>query len=415
MTEKFINNNLLRIPSFSRGWLIEFLPWEKVLTNYYKIAQIKLVNNKILEKLSNSKNVNMFEVIDSYFLSDVLKSVPLFKDLSEEIIKKLLAGIYYKEVNAGDIIVKQNDPAKTFYIINNGCFDVTIRGVDGKDLLIRSLTGGDYFGEIALLYDVPRQATITAATPGGLMVLNKETFEKVIENSGVKDDLIEILNKRKKELTEIYNDDLIDYKQSLYIDNQIEIPLIIIEDIFIANDNNDDKLLNQQLLEIKIESLKQEAEWELINNKDFGLLNNIAKNLILANNKNLQLLDRLDELISLIYKPSFFLANPKDIIKIERECNNHNLSMQTVALHGINFMSWRGVPIIPSKALQGNIVILRTGIPDYGIVGICKDTSNDYNVPGLLIEHIENNKYNIKLFLSISVLSNDSIAMLNLQ
>ena len=62
-----------------------------------------------------------------------------------------------------------------------------------------------------------------------------------------------------------------------------------------------------------------------------------------------------------------------------------------------------------------NIVILRTGIPDYGIVGICKDTSNDYNVPGLLIEHIENNKYNIKLFLSISVLSNDSIAMLNLQ
>ena len=229
MTEKSINNNLLRIPSFSRGWLIEFLPWEKVLTNYYKIAQIKLVNNKILEKLSNSKNVNMFEVIDSYFLSDVLKSVPLFKDLSEEIIKKLLAGIYYKEVNAGDIIVKQNDPAKTFYIINNGCFDVTIRGVDGKDLLIRSLTGGDYFGEIALLYDVPRQATITAATPGGLMVLNKETFEKVIENSGVKDDLIEILNRRKKELTEIYNDDLIDYKQSLYIDNQIEIPLIIID------------------------------------------------------------------------------------------------------------------------------------------------------------------------------------------
>ena len=42
MTEKFINNNLLRIPSFSRGWLIEFLPWEKVLTNYYKIAQIKV-------------------------------------------------------------------------------------------------------------------------------------------------------------------------------------------------------------------------------------------------------------------------------------------------------------------------------------------------------------------------------------
>ena len=243
MTEKSINHNLLRIPSFSRGWLIEFLPWEKVLTDYYKIAQIKLITNKISEKLSTSPNVNMFEASDSYFLSDVLKHVPLFKDLSDEIIKKLLAGIYYKEVNAGDVIVKQNDPAKTFYIINNGCFDVIIKDVDGKDLLVRSLTGGDYFGEIALLYDVPRQATIIATTSGGLMVLNKETFEKVIENSGIAEDLIEILNKRKKELNEIYNDDLIYYKKSLYVDNQIEIPLVVIEDVFIAHD---DKHLNQQ-------------------------------------------------------------------------------------------------------------------------------------------------------------------------
>ena len=411
MTEKSINHNLLRIPSFSRGWLIEFLPWEKVLTDYYKIAQIKLITNKISEKLSTSPNVNMFEASDSYFLSDVLKHVPLFKDLSDEIIKKLLAGIYYKEVNAGDVIVKQNDPAKTFYIINNGCFDVIIKDVDGKDLLVRSLTGGDYFGEIALLYDVPRQATIIATTSGGLMVLNKETFEKVIENSGIAEDLIEILNKRKKELNEIYNDDLIYYKKSLYVDNQIEIPLVVIEDVFIAHD---DKHLNQQLLEIKIESLKQEAEWALINNKEFGLLNNIAENMILADNKKSQLIDRLDELISLVYKPSFFLANPKDIIKIEHECNTHNISMQTIALHGAKFISWRGIPIVPSKGLQNNIVIIRASMHDYGVVGICKDTSNDYNVPGLLVEHIENNKYNIKLHLSVSVLSNDSIAMLNL-
>lgn len=390
---------------------MEFLSWEKVLTDYYKIAQIKLLANKT-EKSNNSENTTKSKDLESYFLSDVLKSVPLFKDLSDEIIKKILAGIYYKEVNAGDVIVKQNDPAKTFYIINNGSFDVIIKSVDGKDLLIRSLTGGDYFGEIALLYDAPRQATVKASTSGGLMVLNKETFEKIIENSGIKDDLIEILDKRKKELSEIYNDDLMNYKQSLYVDTEVEVPLTIIEDIFITND---DKTLTQQLLEIKIETLKQKAEWEIISNKEFGLLNNISKNMILPENKNLQLIDRLDDLISLIYKPSLILANPKDIIKIEHECTQHNILMEMIELRGIKFMSWRGIPILPSRTIQDNIIALRTGTEDYGVVGICKDISNDYKVPGLLIEQIENNKYSIKLFLSIAFLSNDSAAMLNLK
>jgi len=78
----------------------------------------------------------------------------------------------------GNIIIKQNDDGDSFYIIQNGTCDVDI---DGKS--VASLKAGDYFGEVALLRDEPRTATIKATSRVEALMVTRETFVKLGLNS----------------------------------------------------------------------------------------------------------------------------------------------------------------------------------------------------------------------------------------
>ena len=79
-------------------------------------------------------------------------------------------------VTAGETIVKQGDTADRFYLIDAGRFNVSQAGADGTSLLLRELGAGDVFGEIGLLNEVARTATVTAATAGRLYSMDRAPF-----------------------------------------------------------------------------------------------------------------------------------------------------------------------------------------------------------------------------------------------
>lgn len=87
-----------------------------------------------------------------------------------------------RRIAAGEEIVAQGDLADAFFVITAGEAAVTQRR-DGMDVEIRRLLPGDFFGEIGLLTASPRTASVRAVAPTELLVLDRRTFQRVVERS----------------------------------------------------------------------------------------------------------------------------------------------------------------------------------------------------------------------------------------
>jgi MFS family permease len=100
----------------------------------------------------------------------LVDAVPMFAPLSIAAKEYMARRLVSVPVSAGDVVIRAGDPGDRFYIVADGEFDVLADGAD------RKMGGGDYFGEIALLRDVPRTATIRAVADGQLYALERADF-----------------------------------------------------------------------------------------------------------------------------------------------------------------------------------------------------------------------------------------------
>jgi len=102
---------------------------------------------------------------------DLLREIPIFAPLSPPVLEGLAARLVPVHAAAGEAIVREGDTGDRFYVISSGEVDVSIGGEQ------KATQGpGDHFGEIALLRDVPRTATVTARTDTELLALEREDF-----------------------------------------------------------------------------------------------------------------------------------------------------------------------------------------------------------------------------------------------
>ena len=98
-------------------------------------------------------------------------AVPLFEPLPPTSLEKLARAAQRQAVPAGTAVVAEGERGDTFYVIVDGSLEVSS---DGR--LLRTLGPGDFFGEIALLRDVPRTATVSAATDSLVLVIRRMDF-----------------------------------------------------------------------------------------------------------------------------------------------------------------------------------------------------------------------------------------------
>lgn len=101
----------------------------------------------------------------------ILTGVPIFTPLPGTSLEQLAARLVPLRVEAGTVVVREGDEGDRFYIVAEGVLDVAQDGV-----AIGELRAGDYFGEIALLRDTSRTATVTATTDTVLYALDREDF-----------------------------------------------------------------------------------------------------------------------------------------------------------------------------------------------------------------------------------------------
>jgi MFS family permease len=102
---------------------------------------------------------------------ELLGSIPIFAPLSPPVLEQLASRLVLVHVKAGEEIVRQGEPGDRFYIVGEGEVEIVLD--EGPP---RRERAGSYFGEIALLRDVPRTATVRAATDAQLYALDREEF-----------------------------------------------------------------------------------------------------------------------------------------------------------------------------------------------------------------------------------------------
>ena len=182
----------------------------------------------------------------------------------------------------------------------------------------------------------------------------------------------------------------------------------------------------REQLRVTIESVKERQENELLNNADYGLLNNVTGSQRVSTRKGAPTPDDLDELLTKVWKePSFFLANPRAIAAFGRECTRRGVPPPTVTLFGNPFLTWRGIPLVPTdkirvagKTPKTKILLVRVGERKQGVIGLFQPGLTGEQSPGLSVRFMGISdrslaSYLISLYCSASVLADDAIAALD--
>lgn len=128
---------------------------------------------------------------------EVLRTVPIFSELSEEDISSLAHLALRKRYPKDTVVFFENEEGDFFFTILEGRIKVTILGDDGREVILSVLGPGDFFGEMALLDNEPRSATAIAVEESELLSLHRNDFQSVLnDNRSITSALIRVLSAR---------------------------------------------------------------------------------------------------------------------------------------------------------------------------------------------------------------------------
>ncbi len=112
-----------------------------------------------------------------------LRRVPLFAGLTEPQFEQLAAGSARRSYPKGRTIVAEGEPSQSMYILLAGRAKVQRSDSEGKEVILAVLGSGEFFGEMSLIDDSPRSASVITLEPCEFMAVSKEAFKAMLAQS----------------------------------------------------------------------------------------------------------------------------------------------------------------------------------------------------------------------------------------
>ena len=130
----------------------------------------------------------------------VLKSVPMFSGFSQDQLRALGAMIMRRGAPRGSTVMREGDAADCLYVVVTGRLKVLMGEADGKETILSIIGAGEFFGEMSLIDDNPRSATVTAIEPCELLAITRRDFRRcLVENSDLAMAVMRVLVRRLRE------------------------------------------------------------------------------------------------------------------------------------------------------------------------------------------------------------------------
>lgn len=313
------------------------------------------------------------------------------------------------------------------------------------------MSEGEYFGEADLLADKLSSVTVRAVTPAIFFTLDsseleniisevpdfREQFQKAVDEHLRVKATVNTHGERHIDLVSGHDEDqiipetYIDYEEFPREYSLNTLQTVVRVHTRVSDLYNDPYNQLEQQIRLSIESIKERQEWELINNRKFGLLASADPGYRISTRYGAPTPDDLDELLSLVWKsPAFFIAHPRAIAAFGRECTWRGVPPATVNLFGTEVITWRGVPIIPSDKVEikgqyltnrgvgtTSFILVRTGEKEQGVIGLHQAGIPGEIAPSLSARLMGLDKFGVASYLltkyfSLAALTDDAIAVL---
>ncbi len=418
----------------SPRWLLRMLPWVDVEAGMYRVNRVRVVGEE-------------FSRLDPTLLRETrkpsanhLKSIPLFRHFLDSDLEELANGFRTREVAQYDDILTEGEAGDEMCLIVAGKVEVYRQSPSGERAVLNVLGSGAHFGEVALLRDEPRNASVRAITPATLLSIDKKSFQKLLKrNPQLKAAVEETAAYRtgKEEVsvnlttvnaeTEV-SSTFVDYEENprLITLSSITTTLRVQTRVMDLYKQPYDQL--QEQARLVIEAIKERQEWELINNPGFGLFANVSAAMRTPTRSGPPTPEGMDELLSKVWKePAFFLAHPRAIAAFGRECTARGVPPPTVTLFGSPFLTWRGVPLVPSDKMpidfssgvpKTRILLMRVGEERQGVVALRQANVGDERMPSIAIRFngVDQNavaNYLVSAYFALATLSDDAVGVLD--
>jgi CRP/FNR family cyclic AMP-dependent transcriptional regulator len=115
--------------------------------------------------------------------ANFLRTVPLFSKLDETELVRFAELTREKAYPKGSVIVFEDDPGDSLFVVRQGRVKVVLIGEDGREVILGVLGVGEHFGELSLIDDQPRSAHVIAMEDTNLLVLRRDDFRRRVESN----------------------------------------------------------------------------------------------------------------------------------------------------------------------------------------------------------------------------------------
>ncbi|GAA2271589.1 family 2B encapsulin nanocompartment shell protein [Kitasatospora cystarginea] len=379
----------------------------------------------------------------SRVIAEDLRELSFLRDQESPLLTALAGGFVQREVAPGELIAAVGAPVEALHIIAFGRAEKRATGQYGEDALLAVLGDGDFFDAGAWVRGEAVPYQVKAVTPCTVLSLDRRVLTELADRepalrAGLDAFAADGQGPADREhpisLTSGHNGEpqlpetFVDYEE-----NPREYELSIAQTVLKVHTRVSD-IYNSSIdqvqaqLRLTTEALRERQEWEMLNNPGYGLLHNIVPGQRVHTRTGAPTPDDMDELLTRVWKqPAFFLAHPRAIAAFGRECTRRGVPPQIVELFGSPFMTWRGVPLLPSDKLDlkgsdsapgtTNILLMRVGEAQQGVVGLRPAKVPDEVEPGLSVRAMGVDRQAITSYLatcyfSTAALVDDAIAVL---
>ncbi|MDT9696339.1 family 2B encapsulin nanocompartment shell protein [Streptomyces sp. P17] len=425
-----------QMQEISSRWLLRMLPWVNVQGGTYRVNR-RLTYAVGDGRITFVKTGDRVEVIPAE-----LGELPALRSYEDQdVLAELARRCEQRELAAGEVLVSFGSPADEVYLLAHGRVEKVGTGPYGDDESLGVLADGAYLGDQALLgSDAIWEYTVRTVTACTVLVLPRQDVEQIAERA---DSLREHLDAQRSipaQRANKYGEKEIDLAAGhsgepdiphTFVDYEArprEYELSIAQTVLrihsrVADLYNQPMNQTEQQLRLTVEALKERQEHELINNREFGLLNNCEYEQRIQPHDGVPGPDDMDELLSRRRGTKLFLAHPRAISAFGRELNKRGLVPETIEMAGNRIPTWRGVPIFPcnkipvSDARTTSIIAMRTGEAEQGVIGLQQAGIPDEIEPSLSVRFMGINeqaiiKYLVTAYYSAAVLVPDALGVL---